>query len=91
VKPVFVLLLLCIYAIIYRYLHARQSLPGLITSAHVEPGFWGGVIHGFFLLASMVVRFRDPRLLVYHSNNSGFWYDLGYFGGIGAWLLLFLR
>lgn len=47
------------------------------------PGFFSGVLHGFFAVFSLIGSiFWDIR--VYSFPNSGFWYDFGFVLGVAA-------
>jgi hypothetical protein len=60
---------------------AHQPQP----SVYELPGFWSGLLHGFFIYFSFVGSlFTDVR--IYAFPNSGGWYDFGYL--IGASLFL---
>lgn len=49
------------------------------------PGFFSGLLHGFFILFSLVGSiFTDYR--IYAFPNTGGWYDFGYFLGASAFL-----
>lgn len=53
------------------------------TDAAGAPGFFMGLLHGFFALFSFLGSwFADVR--IYAVPNSGLWYDLGYLLGVSA-------
>jgi hypothetical protein len=66
---------------------ARQPEPAANGDL---PGFFGGLLHGFLMLFSLIGSiFTDVR--IYTFPNSGGWYDFGYvlgasmfWGGGGA-------
>jgi hypothetical protein len=48
------------------------------------PGFFSGFWHGFIIFFSLIGSiFGDVR--IYAFPNSGGWYDLGFFLGVGSW------
>jgi hypothetical protein len=50
-----------------------------------EPsGFWSGLWHGFIVFFSFIGSMFTDDIVIYDINNTGFWYDLGYFLGFGG-------
>ncbi|MFP4510808.1 MAG: hypothetical protein ACLFNQ_11845, partial [Spirochaetaceae bacterium] len=51
-------------------------------------GFFWGVWHGWIAPVSLVWQLFNRSVGVYEANNSGFWYDLGFYlaivGGFGG-------
>lgn len=51
-------------------------------------GFFTGVWHGWIAPFSLVLGLFDPQVRVYEINNSGWWYDFGFYiaiiGGFGG-------
>jgi len=52
-------------------------------------GFFTGVWHGWIAPVSIIIGFFDANVRVYEINNTGWWYDFGFyiaiisgFGGI---------
>ena len=52
-------------------------------------GFFSGLLHGFITLFTLIVSFFDDDVAIYAVNNTGWWYDFGFyiavisgFGGI---------
>lgn len=64
--------------------------PGDGTNTADHPaGFFWGIWHGWIAPISLIVCIFNPDIRVYESNNTGWWYDLGFyiaivsgFGGI---------
>lgn len=53
--------------------------------ANVEPyGFFSGVWHGMILFFSFIGSLFSDDITVYAVNNTGGWYDFGYFIGLGG-------
>ncbi|WP_068781079.1 hypothetical protein [Paenibacillus sp. GM2] len=65
-------------------------VPGDGTySAQNQAGFFWGIWHGWVAPISLVIGLFNHDIRIYEINNSGWWYDLGYylavisgFGGI---------
>lgn len=49
-----------------------------------EAGFFTGWIQGFILPIALIVSWFDSDVAIYAVNNSGGWYDLGYYFGIAT-------
>ncbi|MDP3583480.1 MAG: hypothetical protein Q8S39_16205 [Ignavibacteria bacterium] len=51
-------------------------------------GFFTGVWHGWIAPFSLVMGLFDPQVRVYEINNTGWWYDFGFYiaiiGGFGG-------
>lgn len=61
---------------------ATQPPPSAIYD---PPGFFSGLIHGFFILFSFIAGLvTDYR--IYAFPNSGGWYDFGYLIGAAMFL-----
>lgn len=57
--------------------------PGDGTNNADRPaGFFSGVWHGWIAPISLFVSIFNPKINIYEVNNSGFWYDLGYYMAI---------
>lgn len=64
--------------------------PGGGTYSHDEQaGFFSGVWHGWIAPVSLVVGIFNDSVRIYEPNNTGWWYDFGFyiaviagFGGI---------
>lgn len=53
----------------------QLSLPG-------EPsGFWAGLWHGLILPISFIGSLFSDNIAIYAINNSGGWYDFGFYWG----------
>lgn len=54
--------------------------PNQDASLSKEPaGFFKGIWHGWITPISLVVSFFDSSIRIYEKNNTGWWYDLGYY------------
>jgi len=77
----FLLFLVGMATLLYVISCAHQPEP----TAYNPPGFFMGLIHGFTILFSFLGSiFFDIR--IYAFPNSGFFYDIGYLLGAGAFL-----
>ena len=47
-------------------------------------GFLYGLLHGVIACFTFIVSIFSDTVSVYEVNNNGFWYDLGFLLGIGA-------
>jgi hypothetical protein len=73
-------------------LGTTSCVPGNGRATVEEPaGFFWGVWHGWIAPISLIASIFRDELSVYEVNNTGFWYDLGFymavisgFGGLGA-------
>ncbi len=57
--------------------------PGMSGHSEKKPaGFWWGLWHGLISLISLIWHWFNPKVHLYESFNTGWWYDLGFFLGI---------
>lgn len=50
-----------------------------------EPiGFWYGLWHGLILPISFILSLFENDIAIYHVNNNGGWYNLGFVIGVSA-------
>ncbi len=49
---------------------------------HAPSGFFKGVWHGWIAPISLVVGFFNDSTRVYDPNNTGWWYDFGFYMAI---------
>lgn len=67
----------------------------LVSCAEVQPDlskcligdtytFWGGLWHGFIVPFSFIGSIFSDEITIYALNNNGFWYNFGFFIGIGG-------
>lgn len=47
-------------------------------------GFWGGLWHGMIAPFSFIGSLFSDNIAMYAVNNSGSWYDFGFWLGIGS-------
>jgi hypothetical protein len=54
--------------------------PGGSAYSPQEPaGFFSGVWHGWIAPISLIVGFFKDGIRIYEPNNTGWWYDFGYY------------
>lgn len=78
--------LLCAAAVVV----LAGCFPGGSTYSADEPaGFFSGVWHGWIAPLSLIVGLFKDGIRIYEPNNTGWWYDFGFyiaviagFGGI---------
>lgn len=56
--------------------------PGGDSYANDEAGFFSGVWHGWIAPFSIILHFFDDQFRVYETNNTGIWYDVGFYMAI---------
>lgn len=63
-------------------------MPGHARYESQPAGFFWGVWHGWIAPISLIVQLFDPAVRVYEANNTGWWYDFGFYiallGGFGG-------
>jgi len=56
-----------------------SCLPGDGRNSGAKPaGFFMGVWHGIVAPVSLIIQLFKPSIRLYEVNNTGFWYDLGF-------------
>lgn len=54
--------------------------PGTETYVSDQAGFFSGVWHGWIAPISIIWHFLvDDSVRVYEANNTGIWYDVGFY------------
>ncbi len=70
-------------AVVLVLLLCLSCVPGDGKNNPDKPaGFWTGIWHGWVAPVSLVVQIFKPEIRVYERNNTGFWYDLGFYMAI---------
>lgn len=55
-------------------------IPGDGTYTQSDPaGFFWGIWHGWVSPISLIIGIFDPGIRVYEVNNTGWWYDFGFY------------
>lgn len=58
-------------------------VPGDGTATTDKPaGFFWGIWHGWIAPISLIIGVFNPGIRVYETNNTGWWYDLGFYMAI---------
>ncbi len=58
-------------------------VPGDGTYTPGDPaGFFWGIWHGWVSPISLIIGIFDPGIRVYEVNNTGWWYDFGFYMAI---------
>lgn len=57
-----------------------------VNAAGDGAGFWLGLWHGFIVPVTLVISLFSDTVSMYEVNNSGNWYDVGFFLGIATLL-----
>jgi hypothetical protein len=42
-------------------------------------GIFFGIWHGWIAPVSLIISFFNPSIRIYEMNNTGFWYDFGFY------------
>lgn len=60
-----------------------SCMPGSVAMNEKSPaGFFMGVWHGWIAPVSLVVGLFNPSIKIYEKENTGWWYDLGFYVAI---------
>jgi hypothetical protein len=79
------LVLIALFAV----LMLSGCIPGDGKATAGEPaGFFWGIWHGWVAPISLIISIFRDNIAIYEVNNTGFWYDFGYYlaivGGFGG-------
>ena len=72
------LLVLAVMVIVF----AAACAPGTEAYSSTEAGFFSGIWHGWIAPVSIIVHFFNNEVRVYETNNTGIWYDVGFYMAI---------
>ena len=56
--------------------------PGTDAYNDTQAGFFSGIWHGWIAPLSIILHIFDDRFRVYEVNNTGIWYDVGFYMAI---------
>lgn len=71
---------LLILLVIVTMVLLTTCMPNPSRAAHPSPsGFFMGVWHGWIAPISLIVGFFNDTTRVYDPNNTGWWYDFGFY------------
>ncbi|MBC8231809.1 hypothetical protein H8E77_19850 [bacterium] len=74
--------LIAITTIIILTLMSCAAGPGSKYTPEKQAGFWVGLWHGIIALITLIISFFSDNVRIYEINNTGVWYDVGFFLGI---------
>jgi hypothetical protein len=78
-----ILLLLIVLSLIL-----TSCAPGTPRYKQVKAGFFTGIWHGWIAPISLIWHLFDSSIRIYEPNNTGGWYDFGFYiaivGGFGS-------
>ncbi len=66
-----------------------SCIPGDGKHTPIKPaGFFWGIWHGWIAPISLIMQIFNNNIRVYERNNTGWWYDFGFYiailGGFGG-------
>ena len=81
--------MILIFSFLVLLILVSGCMPGGGHSTEEHPaGFFTGIWHGWIAPVSLIWGFFNPTIRIYELNNTGWWYDLGYYiaiiGGFGG-------
>lgn len=70
-----------VFLVVAMVLVLAACAPGSGNFADPEPpaNFFHGVWHGWIAPVTLIWQIFDPEIRVYEVQNSGWWYDLGFY------------
>lgn len=78
-----------IFIMIFVIISLNGCFPTKTGVEEKPAGFFLGIWHGWIAPVSLIAGIFDSNIRIYESNNSGWWYDFGFyiaviagFGGI---------
>jgi hypothetical protein len=80
----FVIIVLLLLACLF----LTACAPGVERFKEKPAGFFWGIWHGWIAPISLIWHLFDPSIRIYETNNTGGWYDFGFYiavvGGFGS-------
>lgn len=77
-KLIFVVLIVASVVII------SGCFPTYSSEKETAAGFFRGIWHGWIAPISLIVGIFDSNIRIYETNNTGWWYDFGFYIAIIA-------
>lgn len=74
--------LILIIALMLLCLLLSACAPGNERFQSKPAGFFWGIWHGWIAPVSLIWHLFDHKINIYEPNNTGFWYQLGFYGAI---------
>lgn len=69
-------------------LFLTSCAPGTHRYSVLKAGFFTGIWHGWIAPISLIWHLFDSNIRIYEPNNTGGWYDFGFYiaiiGGFGS-------
>ena len=76
-------ILMPLFVIILALLVLSACAPGDGAATPDRPaGFFWGIWHGWIAPVTLIIGIFNGNIRIYEVNNSGWWYDLGYYMAI---------
>ena len=70
-------------ALLLLFILAVSCAPGGGTYNHHSPaGFFSGIWHGWIAPITLVISIFNHSIHIYEVNNTGWWYDFGFYMAI---------
>ncbi|XMB86232.1 hypothetical protein RJG79_00090 [Mycoplasmatota bacterium WC44] len=57
-------------------------IPGTDAYTDKQAGFLWGIWHGWIAPISLIISIFKSNVGIYEINNTGFWYDFGFYAAI---------
>jgi hypothetical protein len=76
-----ILLITLMLVILAALLSSCAPGDGANTAEH-PAGFFAGIWHGWIAPVTLVISLFNKNIGIYEVNNTGFWYNLGYYMAI---------
>ncbi len=73
---------LVIIVIIFMVLSFIGCFPTQSTESEKVAGFFMGIWHGWIAPISLILGLFDNNIRIYEVNNTGWWYDFGFYMAI---------
>lgn len=73
-----------LFLIMFTFLTISGCFPTYTAEKESVAGFFKGIWHGWIAPISLIVGIFDSNIRIYETNNSGWWYDFGFYVAIIA-------
>lgn len=64
--------------------HPAPEVEQCVANVHAHYGFWWGLWNGMTLPFSFIGSLFNDNIVIYALNNTGHWYDFGFWLGVGG-------
>ena len=72
------------FLLLFLFLTISLSACAPVVNTYKEYGFFSGILHGIVFPFALIGKLFGSDVGLYASNNTGFFYWLGFLFGIGA-------